>query len=72
MNRTEAHALLNAARDGGDISEGRISVALRMTGDLDESDSVQIHKPVGTWERRFARVPKPATWVDGLRLMEAA
>jgi hypothetical protein len=34
MNKTEAHALLDAARSGADISRGAITEALRVTGDL--------------------------------------
>jgi hypothetical protein len=34
MNKTEAHALLDAARSGADISRSDITEALRATGDL--------------------------------------
>jgi hypothetical protein len=34
MNKTEAHALLDAARSGADIDRSAITEALRVTGDL--------------------------------------
>lgn len=34
MNITEAHQILNAAKDGADIPRGKITTALLRTGDL--------------------------------------
>ncbi len=35
MTRPEAHAILNAAREGQNVARGTIIAALRVTGDLD-------------------------------------
>lgn len=54
MNRAQAHALLDAARDGQDISEREISYALFVTDNVRDNWADQPrrieHHPVGTWE----------------------
>ena len=51
MTKAEAHAILDAAKRGGPISETQITVALRETGDIDGDEFIHIHRPAGTWER---------------------
>lgn len=50
LTRPEAHALLDAARRGAEVSRLHISRALRVTGDLGQRE------PHGCDERRAAAV----------------
>lgn len=51
MTRTEAHALLNATKEGAVVSEALITAALRETGDIDCAQVIRAHSAVGAWER---------------------
>ena len=72
-----AHALLDAARDGGSVASSAIRAALQTTGDIGRGAGmlVQRCRAVGTWERaslrRWGQVPgdfprPPAGPFDGL------
>ena len=79
MTRTEAHAILDAARDGADISCRAIHRALQATGDIDpEQDTAQVLRPVGTWRldhgflRRSERLGALLHRVERVSALEAA
>lgn len=60
MTPAEAHRLLNAARDGADVSRADIARALRATGDIDVEQPLQLITPAGAWEHHM-RPAMPAS-----------
>lgn len=67
MTKAEAHALLESARAGANVSEQRITEALIATGDVIDGKPIRNHMPVGTWERPTAsRYLARAKVFDGL------
>lgn len=68
MTRAEAHAMLNAARDGLEVSRASITAALRETGDIDWGQVVREHRAVGSWERLMVpSMLRPAEPFDALQ-----
>lgn len=53
MTLDEARDLLDSARAGWDISPARITQALRITGDIEDVDLVQLLVSAGDWERCY-------------------
>jgi hypothetical protein len=53
MTSAEAHRLLNAARDGADVSRVEIARALHATGDIDADQPLQLRTPAGAWEHHM-------------------
>lgn len=67
MTRKEAHALLDAARDGETVSEQLIVEALEVTGDLSTELPVQTWRAADDWAgSAFGRLSAPAGPFDGL------
>lgn len=50
MTAAEGHRILDAARDGADVSRADIARALRATGDIDAETPLQLRTPAGDWE----------------------
>ena len=75
MTRAEARRVLDAARDGANISTREITEALLRTGDMNEieaeqsqSEPVQVLRAVGRWERKAGTAAiAPAGPFDGLQ-----
>lgn len=63
MDKERANILLNAVRQGANVSEWRIVEALKATGDIEELSDYPVvrHRPAGTWEMR-SRGLAPALW----------
>lgn len=65
--RSQAHALLDRAKYGGQVDEESITHALLETGDLGGSP-IRIYRPAGSWERakNAEQMFRPAEPFDGL------
>lgn len=68
MTPTEGHRILDAAREGADVSRADIARALRATGDIDPDTPLQLRTPTGDWEHHM----RPALPVSVFTLAWAA
>ena len=68
MKREDAHALLDGARDGDEVTAHQITQALMDTGEIeDDAPIVRIHREAGTWERMSVpALLRPACHWDGI------
>jgi hypothetical protein len=66
MTSQEGHHVLDAAMRGEYVTAGRITQALRATGDIDSTTVVQVVCPCGEWELTGAGDLRPADIFDGL------